>query len=198
MVVKECINCFATPDAAPASPALTGLPGLVNLRQVYDYTPGAAQLGSLIVQNTGFADMTSFAGLSCPPGFIYFNKNRQLGTLSGLGALAFPTSSPGVTLVATANALSGPASVQPLRVLAGCSVGGTNSLTLNTYIETASCTMKVRILFEPAHSRAPAMQRPSVSSVAAVVGGDARVQHVNQLRSTSSLGPPWCAHVLNL
>jgi hypothetical protein len=143
LVIKECNNCFVTPDAGPARPALGGLPGLVNLRQMYDYTPGGVPTSSLIVENTALPDMSSFAGLRCPPGFIYLANNRGLRTLDGLGSLSYPTFSPGVTLFATGNALSGPESVQAVQTLAGCVAGGTSPQQSSMFVATAACTLPV-------------------------------------------------------
>lgn len=144
LVVKECNNCFVTPDAAPGNPALIGLPGLVNLRQVYDYTPGVTPSAAIILENTAFVDLTSFSGLACSPGFFYLNKNRQLSSLNGLGGLSSPTAA--TTFVATDNALSGPGSIQAVLNAAGCLGGGTGSQLATMYIQTASCTMQVRLL----------------------------------------------------
>lgn len=143
MVVKECTECFATPDTVPPNPALGALPGLVNLRQVYDYTPGAVPQSSLIVQNTALASVASFAGMRCPPSFIYLANNRQLRTLDGFGALSYPTFPQGVTLFAIGNALSGPPSVQALRNLAGCPAGTTSPQPSSIFVDTATCPLQV-------------------------------------------------------
>jgi hypothetical protein len=77
-------------------PVLTGLPGLSNLYQLYDGPQGTY----LEVSGTGFTDMTSFSGLTCPPVFMALLNNPVLTSFAGLELVSSPVSQPGQALSA--------------------------------------------------------------------------------------------------
>jgi hypothetical protein len=143
LVVSECNGCFSNANNPPANPALLALPGLINLRLMQDFTPGAAVLGSLIIQNTAMQNLLSFQGLTCPPGFINIASNLQLSSFLGLQRLSYPTFLPGVAFRATGNALVDPSSVQQIRVLAGCPTGNTSPQQSGVFIGTSQCSIDV-------------------------------------------------------
>lgn len=138
------MGCVLNQDAAPDKPALLGLPGLIKLQQIYDYTPGADDRGNIKVQNTFFLDMASLAGLACSPRYLYLVNNSQLSTLSGLEALSYPDPSLNFSMAVTGSALRGPQSVQALRNVAGCPSGCASSLPRYMNVETDGCNMLVR------------------------------------------------------
>lgn len=146
LVVSECSECSINPNARPAAPALLSLPGLVNVRQMRDFTPGAAFLGSLIVQNTAMGTLTSFQGLVCPPGFFNISGNYQLASFFGLQNLGFPSFLPGVRFYALNNPMTSPAAIQGIRVLAGCPTGISTPQRSAVLIATSGCTIQVRPL----------------------------------------------------
>jgi hypothetical protein len=117
--VVECDPC--SPDVrgrypSPPSAVLTSLPGFKNLYQV----------NRLVVANTLFKDLESFASLTCTTDRLEFDGNGELTSFDGLERLSTP-GSPTVQLFAPdSGPFSTAESIAPIKVFAGCYGGGTS------------------------------------------------------------------------
>jgi hypothetical protein len=160
LVIKECADCNTNPNVPPVNPAraLRGLPGLAGVFRIAPpANPRAAS--SLFITGTGFVDASSFAGLTCSPGFVSIGGNPVLTSLQGFQNLR-PASSPGPQWIITDSALKGNVSIASLTGMADCETLPlisspakdlvtlllTTSLTTPINLEVPPCRLSVRVL----------------------------------------------------
>jgi hypothetical protein len=144
LIIKECANCSVNPDIAPAGTnrSLTGLPGLTNLYRIATPSNPTAS-ATLVIQNTGFANLTSFVGLRCSPSFVLLQGNPALSSLQGLQNLV-PAVPPGPAYFLGRAPLLKLANAKQLTSLAGCPPPKRSSnLTTGSTLYIQNCLVKV-------------------------------------------------------
>jgi hypothetical protein len=143
-IIEVCFvsSCQGPYDLPPVS-RLTALPGLAGLKQLY-LPDGSNSYSSLIVSGTAFADMRSFAGLTCPPTFLELYNNTLLKTLDGLQQLATPSVGRAGILADGSGPFTTAESLAPLRGLAACN-GEFSGAALGTIVSIpAGCNTLLR------------------------------------------------------
>ncbi len=143
LMVSECADCAKstlTPPTVRTWPALAALPGLVNLKQTCNPT-GPSCIGNTLIQimNTGFRDLASLSGLTCPPSTLSLKDLTKLTSLKGLNAL-LPQPASGTVFDTTG---SGPFAdlnaILPIVNMANC-VGNVSTSTSPFFLsETPPC-----------------------------------------------------------
>jgi hypothetical protein len=143
LIVSECADCAkstTTPPTASSWPALFALPGLVKLKQTCNpMGPSCINGTSIQIANTGFTDLASLSGLTCPPSTLSLKELKKLTSLKGLDAL-LPQPAGGTGFDTTG---SGPFTdlnaILPINNMANC-VGNVSTSTSPFFLsKTAPC-----------------------------------------------------------